>query len=104
MDYGIFGEMTMNMDVSPNGKSIVYTKFRFGKKQSLVFDIWKLDIESKKKKLLTSSMRSNYPVFSPDSKKILFIAHQNSTTQLYIMDQNGGNIKQITEILVMSRF
>ena len=97
LDYGIFGEMIMNIDVSPNGESIVYTKYHYGEKQSLVFDIWKFDVGSKKKTLLTSSMRSNYPVFSPDSKKILFIAHQNSTTQLYIMDQDGDNIKQITE-------
>ena len=85
LDFGIFGEMTMNIDVSPNGESIVYTKYRYGENQSLVFDIWKLDVESKKKTLLTSSMRSNYPVFSPDRKKILFIAPHNSTTQLNII-------------------
>lgn len=97
LDYGIFGEITMNLDVSPDGQSIVYTKYRYGEKQSLVFDIMKLDVESNKKTFLTSSMRSNYPVFSPDNKKILFIAHNNSTTQLYIMDQDGSNSKQISE-------
>ena len=41
-------------------------------------------------------MRANYPKFSPDGRSILFVAHEQSTTQLYTMDINGENIKQIT--------
>ena len=95
-DHGVFGELMQNLDVSPDGKSIVYPKYRFGQKQSLLFDIWKLDIESKKKTLLTSSMRANYPKFSPDGKKIVFVAHENSTTQLYTMNMDGSDIKPLT--------
>nr|MBC8467595.1 PD40 domain-containing protein [Candidatus Neomarinimicrobiota bacterium] len=95
-DHGVFGELMQNLDVSPDEKSIVYPKYRFGQKQSLLFDIWKLDIESKKKTLLTSSMRANYPKFSPDGKKIVFVAHENSTTQLYTMNMDGSDIKPLT--------
>ena len=45
---------------------------------------------------LTNSMRANYPKFSPDGKSILFIAHSNSTTQLFTMKIDGTNKKQIT--------
>ena len=79
-DHGIFGELIQNLDVAPDGKSIIYPKYRFGKHQSLMFGIWQLDIESKKKTLLTPDMRANHPKYSPDGTKIVFVAHENSTT------------------------
>ena len=97
LDYGVFGEMISNIDVSPDGNSIVYSKFGYGLNQSLLFDIWKYDLKTKNKIKLTESMRANYPKFSPDNKTICFVAHSKSTTQLYIMDSNGQNIKQLTK-------
>ena len=96
LDYGVFGEMVMNLDISPDGRSIVYPKFRYGKNQSMIFDIILVDIKTKKKTLLTSSMRANYPKFSPNGEKILFVAHKNSTTDLYVMNVNGQDIKKLT--------
>ncbi len=96
LDYGIFGELIMNLDVSPDGKSVVYPKYRYGKNQSMLFDIWMVDMETKKKTLLTSSMRANYPKFSPDGESILYVAHENSTSQLFLIDSKGRNRKQIT--------
>ncbi len=49
LDHGIFGEMTMNLDVSPDNSFIVYPKYRYGKNQSLLYDIWKINVETKKK-------------------------------------------------------
>tara|TARA_B100001250_G_scaffold414370_1_gene452287 strand:- start:6049 stop:8958 length:2910 start_codon:yes stop_codon:yes gene_type:complete len=95
-DHGIFGELIQNLDVAPDGESILYPKYRFGQHQSLQFGIWKLDIESKKRILLTPHMRSNYPQYSPDGSKIIFVAHENSTTQLYIMNADGSDIKPLT--------
>ena len=96
LDYGVFGELVMNLDVSPDGKSVVYPKYRYGKNQSLLFDIWMVDMKTKKKTLLTSSMRANYPKFSPDGESILYVAHENSTSQLFLMDIKGENKKQLT--------
>ena len=95
-DHGVFGELIQNLDVSPDGKSIVYPKYRYGKNQSILFDIWKLDIDSNKKTILTSSMRANHPKFSPDGNKIVFVAHENSTTQLYTMNSDGTDITSLT--------
>jgi hypothetical protein len=95
-DHGIFGELIQNLDVAPDGESILYPKYRFGQHQSLQFGIWKLDIESKKKILLTPHMRANYPQYSPDGSKIVFVAHENSTTQLYTMNADGSDIKPLT--------
>ena len=96
LDYGVFGEIVQNLDISPDGSSIVYPKFRYGKNQSMLFDIVKIDIEKKKKTILTSSKRANYPKFSPSGEKILFVAHKNSITDLYTMDKDGQNIEKLT--------
>ena len=96
LDFGRFGELNPNLDVSPNGEMIIYPKYGYGKNQSLGFDIWRVDTKTKKKVKLTNSKRANYPKFSPDGKSILFIAHENSTSQLYTMDIDGRDIKQIT--------
>ena len=97
LDSGRFGDSYfVNLDVSPDGKSIVYPKYRYGKDQSLLFDICKIDIATKRKTLLTSSMMSNYPKFSPDGESILFVAHKNSTTQLYLMNVDGSNVRQLS--------
>ena len=90
--------MNMNLYVSPDNTFIVYPKYRYGKNQSLLYDIWKINVDTKKKTLLTNSMRANYPKFSPDGRSILFVAHERSTTQLYTMDINGNNINQIIEV------
>ena len=97
LDYGIFGQISISLDVSSDGKSIVYTKLNRNKNQSIVFDIWKLDIESKIKKQLTKDMRANHPSFSPDDKDIVFIAHQNSTTQIYVMELDSRNINAVSK-------
>lgn len=95
-DNGVFGELIQNLDVSPDGKAIVYPKYRFGTNQSLMFGIWHLDLQTKKKTLLTPTMRANHPQFSPDGKKIVFVGHENSTTQLYIMNPDGSDIQPLT--------
>ena len=41
-------------------------------------------------------MRANYPKYSPDGRSILFVAHKNSTTQIYTMDIDGKNVKKLS--------
>ena len=81
--------MVHNLDVAPDGNSIIYPKYGYGENQSLLFDIWHYDLRSKKKSKLTNSLRANYPKFSPDGETILFVAHKNSNSQLYIMNSDG---------------
>jgi Tol biopolymer transport system component len=96
LDSGRFGELIQNLDIAPNNKTIVYPKYHFGKNQSLVIDICKYELETDKITFLTNSMRANYPKFSPDGKEILFVAHENSNSQLFLMKNDGSNIKKLT--------
>ena len=41
-------------------------------------------------------MRAIHPSFSPDGKKIIFVSHENSVANLYTMNNDGSDLKQIT--------
>jgi TolB protein len=38
----------------------------------------------------------SYPVLSPDGQKIVFESNRSGTSQVYLMDIDGGNLKQLT--------
>ena len=96
LDYGVFGQLSIQIDVSHDGKSILYTKYNRNKNQSIIFDIWKVDVKSRKKEKLTRNMRASHPSFSPDNQQFVFVAHDNSTTQLYKMDLKNKNIIKLS--------
>ncbi len=93
MDYGRFHTV---MSWSPNYEQLVYAKYHYGKHQSMVWDLCKLDVESEKVTWLTQSMRASHPSWSPDGEQILFVAHKNNTSNLYVMSPNGGEATAIT--------
>ncbi len=91
-----FGRIHSYLDISPDDKTIIYSKWRFGENQSLVWDILSVDVEKKETKKLTSSMRASFPVWHPSGEKICFVAHEASTSNLFTMNPDGSDIKQIT--------
>tara|TARA_B100002051_G_C16737023_1_gene641845 strand:- start:96 stop:3029 length:2934 start_codon:yes stop_codon:yes gene_type:complete len=98
LDNGRFGNSFFpNLDVSPDGKMIVYPKYGYGNNQSLGFDICLVHVKSKKKVMLTNSMRADYPKFSPDGSTIAFVAHSKNNTQLYLMNSDGSNIRRLSD-------
>ena len=94
LDYGRIGN---DVKVSPDGGKIVYSKYGYAKNQSLVWDVHIVDIDSKDKLRITHSKRANNACWSPDSKKIAFVAHKNSTSNIfYISLDNPKSIERIT--------
>ncbi|MDA3614520.1 amidohydrolase family protein [Polluticaenibacter yanchengensis] len=79
----------MNLDVSPDGKEIVF---------DLLGDIYSLPITGGKAKLLRGGLPSeNQPQYSPDGKKILFTSDAGGGDNIWVMDRDGSNAKQITK-------
>ncbi|MEL7531041.1 MAG: amidohydrolase family protein [Bacteroidota bacterium] len=79
----------MSLDVSPDGKQIVF---------DLLGDLYLLPIEGGKAKRITKSMAFDFhPRFSPDGKQIAFISDRDGNDNLWIMNVDGGDSTQITK-------
>ena len=79
----------MNLDVSPDGKSIVF---------DLLGDIYKLDINGGKAKVLREGLAFEIqPRFSPDGKSISFTSDAGGGDNIWIMNSDGSDAKQVTK-------
>ena len=79
----------MNLDVSPDGKTIVF---------DMMGDIYAMPITGGEAKALQDGLPYQVqPRFSPDGKKILFTSDAGGGDNIWTMDANGENAKQITK-------
>jgi TolB protein len=77
---------------SPEGDLIAYTSRRDGAFQIAVTNVGTLQTQ-----VLTSGRGENEsPSFSPDGRKIAFTSRRSGSKQIYIMDLDGGNLRQLT--------
>ena len=91
-----FGSFHKYLNWSQDGRKLVYAKYHFGKHQSLINDIKVYDLDEKSSEWLTQSERATYPDWSPDGQQIVYVAHENSVSNLYTMGGDGSDKKQIT--------
>lgn len=92
-----YGKYHRKIAWSPNNKQIVYSKYHFGENQSMVWDLRTFDLETKKHKWITESFRATWPDWSPDGKQIVFVAHKNFTSNLYLIKPDGSELIQLTD-------
>lgn len=79
----------MNLDVSPDGREIVF---------DLLGDIYIMPITGGTAKALTSEPAMNLqPRFSPDGKQISFTSDRAGGDNIWIMNRDGSDLKQITK-------
>ena len=79
----------MNLDVSPDGKSIVF---------DLLGDIYKLDSNGGKATVLREGLAFEIqPRFSPDGKYISFTSDAGGGDNIWTMKSDGSDAKQITK-------
>jgi Tol biopolymer transport system component len=77
---------------SPDGKKLVFTGQRNGQ-----FDIWSIDIATKKESALTHTpILDDGPEYSPDGKYIYFNSARTGTMKLWRMKPDGTNQEQVT--------
>tara|TARA_R110002050_G_scaffold196426_2_gene331328 strand:- start:19311 stop:20849 length:1539 start_codon:yes stop_codon:yes gene_type:complete len=78
--------------ISPDNKTLIYTAFRKEK-----YDIYGLDIQTKKEFQLTDTKDlDDGSEFSPDGKHIYFNSNRTGNMQLWKMNSDGSNPKQLT--------
>lgn len=79
----------MNLDVSPDGSQIVF---------DMVGDIFIMPITGGKAKVLRSGLPFEVqPRFSPDGKKIAFTSDAGGGDNIWVMNTDGSDAKQITK-------
>ena len=79
----------MNVDVSPDGKNIVF---------DLLGDIYKMPISGGKTTLLSGGMAFEVqPRFSPDGKYISYTSDKDGGDNIWVMDANGSNQRAVTK-------
>lgn len=92
-----YGRISNFVKVSPDGSKILYSKYGFGENQSLTWDVYYHNIDLKKNERVTRSKRASNACWSPDSKSIAFVAHKNSSSNLYITSLSDiSNVRRIT--------
>lgn len=79
----------MNLDVSPDGKQIVF---------DMLGDIYIMPISGGKAKALRQGHAYEIqPRFSPDGTKISFTSDAGGGDNIWIMDRNGDDARQVTD-------
>jgi imidazolonepropionase-like amidohydrolase/Tol biopolymer transport system component len=79
----------MNLDVSPDGKEIVF---------DLLGDIYTIPVAGgNAKTLLTGHAWEVQPRYSPDGKKISYTSDKGGGDNIWTMNSDGSNAKQVTQ-------
>ncbi|WP_300601709.1 amidohydrolase family protein [Niabella sp.] len=79
----------MNLDVSPKGDEIVF---------DLLGDIYSMPITGGTARVLRQGLAYEVqPRFSPDGKKILFTSDAGGGDNIWVMDRDGQNARQVTK-------
>ena len=79
----------MNLDVSPDGRTIVF---------DLLGDIYIMPIAGGDAKPITQGIAWDMqPRFAPDGRHIAFTSDRGGGDNIWIMDADGGNAKQVTK-------
>src|ERR1700681_3777628 len=79
----------LSLDVSPDGKSIVF---------ELVGDIFTLPIEGGQAKLISGGMAfDSQPKFSPDGQWIAFLSDREGSENIWIMHPDGTGVKKVSK-------
>jgi TolB protein len=77
---------------SPDGKKLIFTGHRNNQ-----YDIWSIDIATKKETALTNTPTlDDGPEYSPDGKYIYFNSVRTGTMKLWRMRPDGSNPEQVT--------
>ncbi|MEW9798830.1 amidohydrolase family protein [Alteromonas sp. CYL-A6] len=78
-----------SLDVSPDGKYMVF---------DMLGDLYRVDIDGGKATPLTQDFAWNiHPAISPDGSKIAFISDRGGLSNVWVMDSNGENLRQVTK-------
>lgn len=81
--------------VSPDGLKVVYTQYCDNDTLSSLISS---NIDGSGKEVLTRMITLHKPTWSPNGTKILFYGSDLYSSNIFVIDANGDNLKQLTDI------
>lgn len=87
--------------ISPDGKWVVYVVGSVDMDRNLIVqNLWVAATDGKTppRRLTTTDKQDRHPRWSPDGKRILFESTRSGESQLWIIELDGGEARQITNI------
>ncbi|MDL1871668.1 hypothetical protein FBR05_05640 [Deltaproteobacteria bacterium PRO3] len=87
------GRIGAQYSFSPDGKKVVYSSMGTYKHYYKYFELFELDLQTKKSRQLTTGQRAFHPDYSPDGKTLVFVQNKVNTTRLALYDFETKKIK-----------
>ncbi len=85
--------------ISPDGKQIAFTVTTVNVEENTKpRQIWMVPVEGGEPRQITREGNNERPRWSPDSKRIAFVSTRGGTLQIWLMDADGSNAKQMTTL------
>lgn len=82
---------------SRDGKDVYFAAYRDADRFTSVYDLYQLDVASRKVERLTDGMRAKDPAISPDGKHLLAVVNGKGRNDLARFDPAGKLIERLTE-------
>lgn len=87
--------------LSPDGRTVVFARtMTDGKTGRRNADIYRVaaDGSGAATPLIAGDKSENTPRWSPDGRRIAFLANRDGAMQVYVADADGGNVKKVTNL------
>jgi serine/threonine protein kinase/Tol biopolymer transport system component len=81
--------------VSPDGKYIVYSVWRDGKR-----NLWRMNVDGRNPVQLTSGVSDSFPSISPDNRWVIYVAPHNAKPTLWKVSIDGGTPVMVSDHVV----
>ena len=82
----------------PNGEDLLYARTKDTAEGYSFSDLYRFNLASKKQDRLTHEARAFAPAFSPDGSQIVYVGHTGGTTNLFLLNvEGGGEALRLTE-------
>ena len=90
------GEINGNFAFDGDATHLVYAKRHRSTHGSFLWDLKVADLKSGSARWITTGRRANHPHWSPVAERIVYIAIDSSTTNLYTCDGDGRDVRRLT--------